>query len=1005
MYNDVFGSSTVPPSQNTYLSLVLTGDVSFEWPWNSDSASLSVAKIIKVSGVAANLTLPSASEAGVGEDFLVQNVGANTVTLKDLGGNTVGTVSAGTAGYFYLSDNTTDNGQWSFIAFGAGASSVSAAQLIGYGIKALGASLNQSHPVALISTNTTVTSSHRASLLVNNGGNITLSLTAVATLGDDFFVFFRNAGSGTATIDPNGSEQIDGQSTITVQPGESLGLFCSGAEWYSVGYGRSTIYQFSQLVKDVSAGGTFTLSSAEVANKLLTFVGNPATPVTVNVPAVVSVYYVDSQLSTTQAITLKTSSGTGVSVPQSSRIIALCNGTNVVSAQSVQASTTISIVDGAAASPSLNFSSQTNTGLFKSGTGLGIAVAGSALVDVQSTGTTFNGTSPVVSAKIGPSTIQQHTIPAVSADTLALIAATQTLTNKTFNLTSNTLTGTLAQFNTALSDDNFVSLTGTETLTNKTLTTPTLTLKQSVSPTPTVNGDIQWDSDGFFLLVGNGLGQTTIPSVSSAHTLTNKTLDLTSNTLTGTLAQFNTACSDADFASLTGVETLTNKTLGTGSTWNGSVIGNVYGGTGQNSSAWSGIPKVSAGVWSLAAAGTDFLSPSTGVVKDSATGAAHMPSGTTGQRPGSPSFGDTRANSTTNAIEWWNGSSWTAMAILDASGKVPTAQLPALASETLFYKTDPTTVAFTKTGAGAATIKSGTKIVVGGTAITFASDTTITMPSLTSGTDYAIWVKDDATIQATTDFVSPPSAGNWRKIGGFHYAPGGNATAMSGGDATPAINAYSFWDLNFRPAAVDPRGMVLVADSFWADIYLLGVDHLTNGTSKYNVTIADGSSPPKIPAKFGGNGSTTYSTLTWWEANEVLQSWGKRSPTYDEFAALAYGTTEATSSGGSDVPTTGVSGTGATNPWNKFTSRWGVIQATGCMWVWGGNFGGGAASGWTANTGGRGSTYQMENVATFGCSWGYSTEPGSRCSSWNSSPTASYNSVGARGVCDHLIIN
>lgn len=323
----------------------------------------------------------------------------------------------------------------------------------------------------------------------------------------------------------------------------------------------------------------------------------------------------------------------------------------------------------------------------------------------------------------------------------------------------------------------------------------------------------------------------------------------------------------------------------------------------------------------------------------------------------------------------------------------------------LFYKADPSTVAFTKTGAGTAQIKAGTKIDVAGTLVEFASATSITMPTLTAGTDYAIWVKDDATIQADASFTSAPGAGNWRKIGGFHYAPGGNATGVAGGDTTAAINAYSFWDLKFKPACPDPRGMALVADSFWADIYLLGVDHLTNGTSKYNVSIADGSAPPKIPTKFGGSGSSAYSTLNWWEAAEVMQSWGKRLPTYDEFAALAYGTTEATSSGGSDVPTTGVSGTGATNAWNKFTSRWGVIQSTGCMWVWGEESGGGAAAAsWTANTGGRGSTYQMENAVLFGGNWATASNAGSRASSWANSPTVSYAFFGVRGVCDHLIL-
>ncbi len=44
-------------------------------------------------------------------------------------------------------------------------------------------------------------------------------------------------------------------------------------------------------------------------------------------------------------------------------------------------------------------------------------------------------------------------------------------------------------------------------------------------------------------------------------TLTNKTLSLASNVLTGTLAQLNAAITDADVASLAGAESLTNKTL------------------------------------------------------------------------------------------------------------------------------------------------------------------------------------------------------------------------------------------------------------------------------------------------------------------------------------------------------------------------------------------------------------------------------------------------------------
>ena len=50
-------------------------------------------------------------------------------------------------------------------------------------------------------------------------------------------------------------------------------------------------------------------------------------------------------------------------------------------------------------------------------------------------------------------------------------------------------------------------------------------------------------------------------TLSNSVTLTNKTVALGSNTVSGTIAQFNTAVTDADLATLAGTETLTNKTL------------------------------------------------------------------------------------------------------------------------------------------------------------------------------------------------------------------------------------------------------------------------------------------------------------------------------------------------------------------------------------------------------------------------------------------------------------
>lgn len=115
------------------------------------------------------------------------------------------------------------------------------------------------------------------------------------------------------------------------------------------------------------------------------------------------------------------------------------------------------------------------------------------------------------------------TITFQGTDTYVGRTTTDTLTNKTINLTSNTLTGTTAQFNTALSDGDFSTTAGVETLTNK-------------------------------------------------------TINLANNTITGTTAQFNTALSDNDFATLAGSETLTNKTL-TSPTINSGALSGTFSGT------------------------------------------------------------------------------------------------------------------------------------------------------------------------------------------------------------------------------------------------------------------------------------------------------------------------------------------------------------------------------------------------------------------------------------------
>jgi hypothetical protein len=144
------------------------------------------------------------------------------------------------------------------------------------------------------------------------------------------------------------------------------------------------------------------------------------------------------------------------------------------------------------------------------------------------------------------STLSGNTLT-IAADTASLITAsgTATLTNKTINLTDNTVTGTLSEFNTAVSDATLVSTTGSETLTNKTLAISSNTISGTAL---TITGDdssAQSLSIGDNILFTGGSGITTsvsgneitfatdgsIVTETSTDTLTNKTISGSSNTL------------------------------------------------------------------------------------------------------------------------------------------------------------------------------------------------------------------------------------------------------------------------------------------------------------------------------------------------------------------------------------------------------------------------------------------------------------------------------------------
>jgi len=394
-YNSPFSGDVVQPTDVSYQAFTISSNTTLNWPINGNPTGLYAARIMQVTATVGSLKLymPPANQASVGQDALIRNVGSNTFTVVDYNGNTIIAVAAGQAQYIYITTNATTAGTWGIIAFGTGTSSSDAATLAGYGLVAQSTTLNQSHPSSYIVSTATFTSADRAKMNVWNGGVGIAYLPLVSVAGDNWFTIIRNGGTGTLSLYTTSSQLIDGNTVKLFQPGDSAFVICTGTEYFTIGYGQGTNFAFSALSYPVTTG-TYTLTASEASNTIQEFTGTLSGAVTIIYPPVVNLYVISNQTSAGgNTLTVKTTSGTGVVVPAASQVTVICDGVNFYNANTTQiGATAISLISGSAASPSLNFSAQTNTGLFyPGGNAFAVSIIGTQRLTVNTSGISVNG--------------------------------------------------------------------------------------------------------------------------------------------------------------------------------------------------------------------------------------------------------------------------------------------------------------------------------------------------------------------------------------------------------------------------------------------------------------------------------------------------------------------------------------------------------------------------------------------------------------------------------------
>ena len=341
-----------------------------------------------------------------------------------------------------------------------------------------------------------------------------------------------------------------------------------------------------------------------------------------------------------------------------------------------------------------------------------------------------------------------------------------------------------------------------------------------------------------------------------------------------------------------------------------------------------------------------------------------------------------------------------------------------------FAKPNPYAPAFKKLPDGS--LQANFAAAVHGSIQQFNDEPVVIPAPLIEGMDYFIYACTDGFLVASTSAIAPNdyAADEYRQVGGFHYsAIPANTTLTTGQFATSGqdviwnqsmlndivgINKYSIWDLGWKPACPDPRGMTYIPElRIWVDIYFTNTTHEL-GTSRHGSNVASGTVLPLKPLSRGGDGVTTYPRLGWWESSEIAAVAGKRLLTEREFNNAAIGVTENLSLGGASetIPLSQFE--------PRFTSIHGLHQVTGCHLTWGEDHGqremGANASAWAyrnvTGTPSRGQIYTEASISDvrviLGGARTYGSLSGSRAASWSNYPWNSRWDIGVRCACDHL---
>lgn len=274
-------------------------------------------------------------------------------------------------------------------------------------------------------------------------------------------------------------------------------------------------------------GASHTLTTADGTTSesrcaILQCSGSPGAAAEVICPTATKIYIVKNGVSGGYAVTLKTSAGTGIAVPNGKVMWLYCDGTNVVDATTHLSSLTL-----ASALPVASGGTGTTTSTGSGSVVLATAPTLSALTLGSPLTVANGGTGATTITGLVKGNGTSAFTAAVAGTDYMSPSSTDTLTNKTISVDSNTVSGVAAS-SFVLSDASgnidgaaaqkaipsgvVVGTTDSQTLTNKTLTNPTVTNYVETLYSATGNTTVDLANGTVQKITTNGNNTVTLPS-------------------------------------------------------------------------------------------------------------------------------------------------------------------------------------------------------------------------------------------------------------------------------------------------------------------------------------------------------------------------------------------------------------------------------------------------------------------------------------------------------------